>query len=81
MHVRENAGRVHARMCRWLSLGIHVIAANKRLGSGPLGDYLAVREAQRRYRARFLAEVMRAAIRLPQHTLLFYKLLTRKSCS
>jgi hypothetical protein len=54
---------------RWLSLGIHVIAANKRLGSGPLGDYLAVREAQRRYRARFLAEVHAPDQAVPAHTL------------
>ena len=43
--------------CRWLSLGIHVIAANKRLGAGPLADYQAVQEAQRKYRTHFLAEV------------------------
>lgn len=42
---------------RWLSLGIHVITPNKRLGSGPLADYLAVKEAQRRYGATFMAEV------------------------
>ena len=43
--------------CRWLSLGIHVVTPNKRLGSGPLADYLQVKEAQRRYGAHFLAEV------------------------
>ena len=43
--------------CRWLSLGIHVIAANKRLGAGPLADYQAVQEAQRKYCTHFLAEV------------------------
>ena len=43
--------------CRWLSLGIHVIAANKRLGAGPLADYTALQDAQRKYRTHFLAEV------------------------
>ncbi len=46
-----------ANGCRWLSLGIHVITPNKRMGSGPLQDYLAVKEAQRRYGVHFLAEV------------------------
>ncbi|EIE19690.1 homoserine dehydrogenase [Coccomyxa subellipsoidea C-169] len=41
---------------KWLSLGIHVITPNKRLGSGPLADYLAVKEAQRHYHAHFMAE-------------------------
>ena len=46
-----------ANGCRWLSLGIHVITPNKRMGSGPLQDYLAVKDAQRRYGVHFLAEV------------------------
>ena len=46
-----------ANDCRWLSLGIHVITPNKRMGSGPLQDYLAVKEGQRRYGVHFLAEV------------------------
>ena len=44
-------------LCRWLSLGIHVVAANKRLGAGPLPDYQAVKTAQRKYCTHFLAEV------------------------
>ena len=47
---------------RWLSLGIHVITPNKRLGSGPLADYLAVKEAQRHYGTNFMAEVTPDAI-------------------
>ena len=38
-------------------MGIHVVTPNKRMGSGPLPDYLQVKEAQRRYGAHFLAEV------------------------
>ena len=34
-----------------------MITPNKRMGSGPLQDYLAVKEAQRRYGVHFLAEV------------------------
>ncbi|CAL8471344.1 g10886 [Coccomyxa elongata] len=41
---------------KWLTLGIHVITPNKRLGSGPLADYLAVKEAQHRYGASFMSE-------------------------
>ncbi|CAK0785856.1 hypothetical protein CVIRNUC_009068 [Coccomyxa viridis] len=41
---------------KWLSLGIHVVTPNKRMGSGPLQEYLQVKEAQRRYGAHFLAE-------------------------
>lgn len=48
---------------RWLSLGIHVITPNKRLGSGPLADYLAVKEAQHRYGASFMAEVTPDALK------------------
>ena len=31
----------------WIKKGIHVITPNKMLGSGPLEQYLAVRERQR----------------------------------
>ena len=50
--------RITPGVHRWLSLGIHVITPNKRLGSGPLADYLAVKEAQRHYHAHFMAEVL-----------------------
>lgn len=53
---------MESAVIRWLSLGIHVITPNKRLGSGPLVDYLAVKEAQRHYGTNFMAEVTPDAI-------------------
>ncbi|KAK9806390.1 hypothetical protein WJX72_012566 [[Myrmecia] bisecta] len=41
---------------RWMSEGIHVITPNKKLGSGPLVDYRAVRQVQHTSPVHFLYE-------------------------
>lgn len=37
--------------------GIHVVTPNKKLNSGPLADYLAVKQLQRSGRAHYMYEV------------------------
>jgi hypothetical protein len=44
----------------WLERGLHVVTPNKRLNSGPLGDYLAVRALTRAGAAHYMYEVRQA---------------------
>lgn len=41
----------------WLKQGIHVITPNKRLGSGPLDQYKAVRKVEKSSSSHWLYEV------------------------
>lgn len=41
---------------KWMSQGIHIITPNKKLGSGPLQQYLSVRKMQRESYIHFFAE-------------------------
>lgn len=41
---------------RWMEQGIHVVTPNKRLNSGPLSEYLAIRQLQREGKAHYMYE-------------------------
>lgn len=41
---------------RWMEQGFHVVTPNKKLNSGPLADYLAVKQLQRAGRAHYMYE-------------------------
>ena len=45
------------------SQGIHIVTPNKKLNSGPLAEYLAVKQLQRAGTAHYLYEVRCAALR------------------
>ena len=44
--------------------GIHIVTPNKKLGSGPLSEYLAVKQLQRAGKAHLMYEVSRQAVLL-----------------
>ena len=46
-----------AQYLRWMQKGIHIITPNKKLGSGPLDQYLALRHFQRESYIHFFYEV------------------------
>lgn len=46
-----------AHYLEWIKKGIHIITPNKRLGSGPLDRYLAVRQSQRQSFTHWMYEV------------------------
>ncbi|PRW51144.1 homoserine dehydrogenase [Chlorella sorokiniana] len=41
---------------RWMEQGIHVVTPNKKLNSGPLAEYLAVKQLQRQGKAHYMYE-------------------------
>lgn len=41
---------------RWMEQGIHIVTPNKKLNSGPLAEYLAVKQLQRSGRAHYMYE-------------------------
>ena len=45
------------RYLEWIKKGIHVVTPNKKLGSGPLDQYRAVRQSQRESYTHWLYEV------------------------
>lgn len=46
-----------AQYLHWMQKGIHIITPNKKLGSGPLDQYLALRHFQRESYIHFFYEV------------------------
>jgi hypothetical protein len=47
---------------RWMEQGIHVVTPNKKLNSGPLSEYLAVKQLQRAGRAHYMWVLAVAAV-------------------
>ena len=49
--------KVPLQYSKWLGLGIHVVTPNKKLCSGPMADWSAVREATQLHGTQFMYEV------------------------
>ena len=56
---------------QWMQKGIHIITPNKKLGSGPLDQYLALRHFQRESYIHFFYEVSMLLFSIPRCLLYF----------